>query len=169
MTETPHVIALALVDPDMVIGDGADQPFTIKADMHRFRELTTGNVVVMGRKTYEAIGQPLPGRDTLVLTRHPEVVPVVELHTGHIVTPVVDPTQAVLVAQGLDAEKIYVAGGGEVYRAMLPLCDRVELSVIDNHAPVTCQVTFPELPDCFELASIQPMDGFTLKTYIRKE
>ena len=94
-----------------VIGDGTALPWKLSADLQRFKRLTMGNTLVMGRKTFDSIGKPLPGRTTIVLTRNPN---------WHF--------PGVLVAKDLDdalrslpAGQIpYVVGGAEIYRIAWP-------------------------------------------------
>ncbi len=67
----PQVTAIAAVARNGVIGAGNDIPWRLPHDLARFKRLTTGSVVVMGRRTYDSIGRPLPGRTTIVITRDP--------------------------------------------------------------------------------------------------
>lgn len=91
-------------------------------DMDRFVELTTGHTVVMGRKTYESIGRPLPNRENIVLTRDPEPV---FLPQG--VAPF-DSTDSIL-RYSKDRE-IFIIGGAEVYKAFLPYADRLYITLV---------------------------------------
>ncbi|MDN5804953.1 MAG: dihydrofolate reductase, partial [Microlunatus sp.] len=69
---SPEVIGIAAVARNGVIGAGGDIPWRIREDLARFKALTTGHVLIMGRKTYDSIGRPLPGRTTVVVTRDPD-------------------------------------------------------------------------------------------------
>src|SRR5690606_14467995 len=117
--EGPEIVAIAAVARNGVIGAGLEIPWRIKADQARFKELTMGHVLIMGRKTYDAIGRPLPGRTTIVITRNPDWVPLAASGL---------PVQGVEVAGSLaDAIErarridppgpIFIAGGGAIYRA----------------------------------------------------
>ncbi len=98
-----------------VIGDGNDLPWRLSSDLKRFKKMTMGHCLLMGRKTYESIGRPLPGRQTIVLSRNPTWSP------GH---------DAVQVVAGLDqvadrvepGRKVMVVGGAQVYQSAIALC-----------------------------------------------
>ena len=102
MTE---IVGIAAVARNGVIGSGNDIPWRIAEDWQRFKRLTMGQVLIMGRKTYDSIGRPLPGRTTFVITRDR-----MWRGDGVRVVPALDEAfqQAVL----LDPEMIFVAGGG---------------------------------------------------------
>jgi len=117
-----------------VIGRNNALPWHLPADLIRFKSLTMGHAVILGRKTFDAIGKPLPGRRWIVLTRdrgwrHPGV------DLAH------DLDQALLGVAG-DAE-VFVAGGAEVYAQALARADRIYLTVI--HAEIEGDARFPEL------------------------
>jgi dihydrofolate reductase len=119
------ITLIAAVAANGVIGIGGRLPWSIPDDLRRFRELTTGKPIIMGRATFDSIGRPLPGRTNIFLTR-----------TRGFAAPDVhragDPAEAVAIARrahGTDSE-ICVIGGGEVYRVFLPDADRLELTII---------------------------------------
>lgn len=116
-----------------VIGTDRGLPWHLPVDLKRFRALTIGNPIIMGRTTHEQIGKPLPGRPNIVLTRNRNFHrPVIELvHT---------PQEAISLAQRLGGE-IMIVGGGEVYRQFLPLASRLHLTIVE-HSP-TGTTTFP--------------------------
>lgn len=121
-----EVIAIAAVAWNGVIGVANDIPWRIAEDWARFKRLTLGHVLVMGRKTYESIGRPLPGRTTVVLTRDPswQVEGVVSLG-------VVD--AAIDYAQQLCPERaVFIAGGAEIYRAAWPRTTTLEITEVDS-------------------------------------
>ena len=93
-----------------MIGADDDIPWRIPEDWQRFKRLTMGQVLIMGRKTFDSIGRPLPGRRTIVITRDPGWA-----HDGvEVARSVAD---ALRLASELRPETIFVAGGGEIYRA----------------------------------------------------
>ena len=110
-----------------VIGRDGAMPWHIPADLKRFKRMTVGKPVIMGRKTFESIGKPLPGRQNIVLTRDPA-------WTAEGVTVVPNLAEAVAAA-GLDprarADGIMVIGGAQVYAEALPSATRVELTEVD--------------------------------------
>jgi len=105
-----------------VIGAHGALPWRLPADLRRFRRLTMGKPVVMGRRTHASIGRPLPGRANIVLTRD-------EGYRSEGCR-VVHSVAAALGAAGEVADETMVIGGAEVYRQFLPLADRIELTVV---------------------------------------
>lgn len=105
-----------------VIGRDNQLPWRMPADMRRFRETTMGKAVVMGRRTYNSIGKPLAGRHNIVLTRDGTF----EAEGCTVVHSIAEALEA--AGEG----EIMVIGGGLVYQQMLPLADRIYLTVIDG-------------------------------------
>lgn len=120
-----------------VIGRAGGLPWRLSADLRRFRRLTTGHTIVMGRKTYESIGRPLPERRTIVVTRQVEFsAPGVE--TAH--------SLAAALEMGSSAnEEVFVVGGAEIYRQALALADRLYVTHVD--ADVRGDTFFPAIDD----------------------
>lgn len=119
------ITLVAAVATNGVIGKAGRLPWSIPADLRRFRELTIGKPVVMGRATFDSIGRPLDGRTNIVLTRNSRF-DVPNVHRAP------EPASAVAIAQelhGADTE-ICVIGGAEVYRIFLPNADRLELTMV---------------------------------------
>lgn len=115
---------IAAVGRDGAIGRGGDLAYHISADLRRFKALTMGHALIMGRRTFLSLpGGALPGRRNIVLTRDPGFsAPGVETA----------PLLADAVAMAPDA---YVIGGGQVYAAAMPLADRLEITAIDADTP----------------------------------
>jgi dihydrofolate reductase len=153
------VILIAAVGRNGVIGRDNDLPWRIREDLQHFRQLTLGHTLVMGRKTYDSIGRPLPGRRTVVVTRQPDWAAQAD---GVEVAHSLD--HALKLADGND---VYVAGGGEIYRQALPLGHRLELTEVAQ-SPAG-DVTFPAF-DRAEWAETArtPHDGFSFVTYTRR-
>jgi dihydrofolate reductase len=153
------VILIAAVGSNGVIGRDNELPWRIREDLQRFKQLTLGHTLVMGRKTYDSIGRPLPGRRTVVVTRQPDwFAQAGGVEVAHSLD------HALKVANG---NKVYVAGGGEIYRQALPLADRLELTEVAQ-SPAG-DVTFPTFDgaDWIETART-PHDGFAFVTYLRR-
>ena len=130
--------AIAAVSLSWGIGEAGGLLFHIKADMQRFRAMTTGGTVLMGRRTLDSLpgGNPLPHRRNIVLTRdaafHREGV-----ETAHSVE------EALELVRGEDPEKVWVIGGGEIYAALLPRCRLCYLTRV--YAQPECDAFFPDL------------------------
>jgi dihydrofolate reductase len=150
------VILIAAVGSNGVIGRDNDLPWRIREDLRHFKELTLGQTLVMGRKTYDSIGRPLPGRRTVVVTRQPDWA-VDGVEVAHSLEAALE------LADGKD---VYVAGGGEIYRQALPYADRLELTEVDQSP--TGDVTFPTFDRAtWQVTARAPHDGFTFVTYHR--
>jgi dihydrofolate reductase len=115
------IVLIAAVASNGVIGTGGKLPWAIAADMRRFRQLTMGHPVIMGRATFESIGHPLPGRANIVLSRQRHFAPTGVEVAGDIATA---------LALAKDEEEVYVIGGAAVYEQFLPLADRLELTLV---------------------------------------
>ena len=131
---TQRISLIAALDRNGVIGDGGNIPWRLPADLKYFKRVTMGKPLVMGRKTYESIGRPLPGRQNIVLTRRRDFEA-----PG---CTVVHSMEEALAAAG-DAEEVMVAGGGTVYRQFLPRADRLYLTFVDTEAEG--DTTFPSI------------------------
>ncbi len=139
---------IAAMAENGVIGRGNAIPWDLPADLKRFREITMGHPVVMGRKTFESIGGPLPGRKTVILTRRGEY-----RAKGCMVVH--------SLREALDAcagsSEVFICGGGEVYREALSLASRIHLTVV--HLKVDGDTFFPEIPDDFTEVAREEMTG----------
>ena len=116
-----------------VIGQGNALPWSMPADMAHFRLLTRGKPVIMGRKTFESIGHPLPDRENIIITRDPEY-----RADGCVIA---HSPAAAIVAAG-PTEEIMVIGGEKIFQAFLPLAQKMYLTVID--AEFDGDTHFPE-------------------------
>lgn len=118
-----RVVIVAAVARNGVIGVDGRLPWRIPEDLSRFKDLTTGHALVMGRATFESIGRPLPGRSNIVLTRRARWS-----HDGVETAASLDEALEITERRNQDA---FIAGGAEVYRAALGRADRMELTEID--------------------------------------
>ena len=130
--------AIAAVSLDWGIGKDNDLLFHIGEDMKRFRALTTGGTVIMGRKTLDSMpgGKPLPRRRNIVLTRQADFA-----REGVEVAR--SPEEVLRLTAGEDPEKVWVIGGGEIYRQLLPYCRLCWLTRV--YARPESAVFFPDL------------------------
>ncbi len=121
-----------------VIGAGGQIPWHLPDDFKWFKQMTTGHVLVMGRKTFESIGKPLPNRETVVLSRsafsHPGVRTIGGLEE--------------LAALG-GGRQVFICGGAQVYEQALPLCADLHLTLVKRH--VEGDAFFPPFEEAFEL------------------
>ena len=129
-----------------VIGRDGGLPWHLPADLRHFRTVTMGHPILMGRKTHESIGRPLPGRRNLVLSR--------DRRYRSEGCSVVNSIEAALEAAGADAE-LMVIGGEAVYRLALPLSSRIYLTRV--HEPFAGSVLFPD-PDSADWREVRRED-----------
>jgi dihydrofolate reductase len=134
----PLVIVAALAD-NRVIGDDNRLIWRLRSDLRRFRKITLGTPMVMGRKTFLSIGKPLPGRETIVLTRDPEFA-TDGVHVAHSLDEALALGQDVGARMG--AGQVTIAGGADVYAQSLPLADELRLTLV--HASPDGDAQFPE-------------------------
>lgn len=125
------VSLIAAMAENRVIGRDGDLPWRLPRDMRRFQRLTTGHAVIMGRKTYDSVGKPLPNRRNLVVTH--------DLDYRSPGIRVFHSLDAALLAA--DAGEVFVAGGAEIYRLAFPRAVRLYLTVV--HAVVEGDTFFP--------------------------
>jgi len=133
--EATEITLVAAMARNRVIGRDGGMPWHLPADLKHFKAVTMGSPIVMGRRTFESIGRPLPGRTNVVISRSG-----LELPDG------------VLLAASLDeaidragAARVMVIGGGQIYSEALDRADRLELTLID--AVITGDTVFPEWPE----------------------
>ncbi|MGB0595643.1 MAG: dihydrofolate reductase [Rubripirellula sp.] len=117
------VAALVAMTPDGVIGHEGGMPWRLSSDLRRFKELTMGGVLVMGRRTFDSIGRPLPGRQTVVVTRQADW----QFEGVHRAA---DPAEAIQLGKSLGGDGVFVVGGAEIYRQLLPRCDWVGVTTV---------------------------------------
>ena len=156
-----EIIGIAAVAANGVIGTGNDIPWRIPADWKRFKALTMGHVLIMGRKTYDSIGRPLPGRTTFVITRD-------RIWRGDGVRAVPSVAEAFGQARLLHPKIIFIAGGGEIYRAAWHLLTGLEITEVDQRPPG--EVTFPTIdPNEWIETSREPREGYSFVSYRRRK
>lgn len=129
-----NISIIVAMDNQHAIGSNGVLPWHLRADMKRFKKLTLGKPIIMGRKTYQSIGRPLPRRKNIVLTRNKEI-----LEPGYIWTHTLE--EALLAAGNV--EEIIVIGGADIYRLLLPQANQIYLTEV--HADTIGDVYFPEL------------------------
>ncbi|HIJ91170.1 MAG: dihydrofolate reductase [Desulfobulbaceae bacterium] len=155
------IILIAAMAKNRVIGKGNAIPWNIPGEQQRFKAMTMGHTLIMGRKTYESIGRPLPGRKTVIITRNP---------TYQAAGCLVAENLHAAIALCAEAEKIFIAGGGQIYREALPLADEIHLTVLDRE--VEGDILFPEFdPKQFSKSSQERVEGpepYTFMVFTRR-
>jgi len=130
--------AIAAMSENRVIGARGKIPWHLPEDFKWFKKMTTGQVIVMGRKTFESIAKPLANRTTIVLSRsqfsHPGVQTVSELSRIDLAN---------------ETRDVFICGGAQVYAQALPLCSHLYLTLVKRI--VEGDAFFPPFEDCFEL------------------
>ena len=120
-----RISLIAALDRHHAIGKGNDLPWRLPDDLKRFKALTLGKPVLMGRKTAQSLGRALPGRTNLVLTRSGNV-PFESMQAVDSVEMAID------VASSTGADELCVIGGGEIYALTLPIADTLHLTHVDT-------------------------------------
>lgn len=151
--KTPEVVIVAAVASNGVIGREGDMPWKLSSDLKRFKAITMGKPVVMGRKTFDSIGKPLPGRPNIVISRSQALI------DGVVVTPGL--AAALEKAASLVPEndpEICVIGGGEIYRQAIERADRLEITHVEGE--VEGDTVFPDIdPAVWTLESEERIDA----------
>ena len=154
---------IAAMDKNRLIGKDNDLPWRLSADLQNFKKLTSGNAIIMGRKTWDSLGRPLPNRKNIVLTRDPEF----KAEGAVIVHNIEDAKEAA------GEMKSFIIGGGQIYSMSIEAADEMILTHVDT--AVEGDAWFPE----FDLNSWQITEAeefkadekneydFTVKKYVR--
>ena len=166
MTSSGTISLVVAASTNNVIGVAGDLPWHLSDDLKRFKALTMGKPIVMGRKTFESIGRALPGRQNIVITRQQDFVA-----EGCDVVTSIDAAIAITV----DADEVMVIGGGEIYRLFLPLAERIYLTRVnvevegDTLFPDLDPASWQELSREEHSASESNDHDFSILTYSRRD
>ncbi|NCN52780.1 dihydrofolate reductase [Candidatus Parcubacteria bacterium] len=146
-------IVVAVSKEKHAIGNGDKLLWHIPEDMKRFKTLTLGHPVIMGRKTFESIlgylGKPLPDRTNIVVTRD-------ESYTHEGVEVCTSLESALALAHELDSEEIHIGGGAEIYRQVLPFIDRLYLTIVDDEP--NADTFFPDYSEFTKVIETEKRD-----------
>ena len=161
MTQTPdplRLIAVAAMASNRVIGRNGKLPWKLPEDLEFFKRLTTGYPVIMGRKTFESIGRPLPKRRNIIISN--------TLKTAPSGTDLVASIDALRLPSNNLSGRAFVIGGAQIYNALMPQIDEIYLSYIfEDHQG---DVTLPEFEKSFDLKEvIKKYDAFEVRHYLR--
>jgi dihydrofolate reductase len=119
------VAMIAAIGDNFVIGADGQIPWRLPTDFAHFKRMTLGKPLIMGRKTYESIGRPLPGRTSLVVTRQSGYAPMGVL-VCHSLEAALEQAQGIAVRDG--ADEVMIGGGAEIYREAMPRADRLHIT-----------------------------------------
>jgi dihydrofolate reductase len=151
--------AIAAMSLNRVIGNGNKLPWHLPEDFKWFKKMTTGQVIVMGRKTFESIGKALPNRTTLVLSRSASPIQgTILISSLDEINTHVGPT---------DPRQVFICGGAQVYEHALPLCSDLYLTLVKR--TVEGDAFFPRFEHLFNLK--EPVDDnpeFSILHYVRR-
>lgn len=160
-----QICQIVAVDKNNCIGRGNEMAWHIPLDFKYFKETTKGHPIIMGRKTFESIGRPLPGRLSIVLSRNTNL----ELPEGVMVTD--DLGRAIACAKEAseyDTSKIFIIGGAQIYKASLDETDLFYITKVDTEIK-DGDAYYPELPEGLKLASSEDaFDKYSLKFEVYK-
>ncbi len=151
------MIAIAAMARNRAIGHQGRIPWHLSADLKFFKRTTMGHVILMGRKTFDSLGKPLPGRENVVLSRRPLDVPGVRRLSSFNE-----------VAEPNDGRTLFVIGGAEIYRELLPSCAELLLTLVALEPEA--DTFFPPFEDQFSLAgTLESGPDFEIRRYVRIE
>ncbi|MGH9940148.1 MAG: dihydrofolate reductase [Blastocatellia bacterium] len=161
------VSIIAAMDRERGIGVDNKLPWRLSTDLKRFRELTMGHHIIVGRKTFESIGRPLPGRRMIIVTRDGSC----KAEGCDVVHSVED---AIRLARERGESEVFVCGGAEIYAQSIEVADRMYLTLVD--AEVTADTFFPEFDErewsererVYQSADEKNRYPFTFKLLVRE-
>lgn len=140
----PTVSIIAAISLNNVIGRVNKLPWYIPDDLKRFKEITYGHALIMGRKTWQSLGKPLPGRTNIIVTKNPNY----KVNHGFIASSLED---AINIAKKIEKEEIFVIGGGEIFRQAINISDKLYLTQIKTE--FAGDVFFPDYADFTHVVS----------------
>jgi len=160
------IIMIAAVAENNALGKNNDLLWHLPLDFKRFKEITSGHHIIMGRKTFESFPKPLPNRTHVIITRQKDYK-----HEGCIVVENLEKAIAVCPKN----EDLFIIGGGQIYTQAIPLADQLDITRV--HHSFDADVYFPEIdPEIWELTTeiFNPKDekhlfDYTFQTFVRKK
>jgi len=130
---------ICAMDENMVIGNNNRLPWHLPEDLKYFKRTTMGKCIIMGRKTFESIGRPLPGRTNIIVTRSRDY----EVDNARVVDSLADAIELAENVSFIDGtDEAFIIGGAELYKHALPYVDRMHLTMV--HAEVDGDTFFPD-------------------------
>ncbi len=148
------MIAIAAMSRNRAIGVEGRIPWHISEDLKFFKRTTLGHIIVMGRKTYDSLGKPLPGRENWVVSREAEIPGVRVLRSFEA------------VEEPLDGRRLYLIGGAQLYAALLPRCSELLLTRVDRE--VEGDTFFPDFENHFDAGEVlESGPGYEIYRHLR--
>lgn len=157
------VAAIVAMDEGRVIGRDGSLPWHLPEDLAHFKALTSGHIVVMGRKTWDSLPpkfRPLPGRTNIVVSRNPAALGLPE---GTLGVRSIDEAVTTAARIAKEEQKIWFIGGAELYSAALPMCDELHLTLV--HGRHEGDARFPVFEDRFREVSSDSRERCTFRVY----
>ncbi len=153
-----QIVMIAAVARDGVIGVGGDMPWHIPSDFAHFKRTTMGKPIIMGRKQFETLGKPLPGRVNIVVSRQPLYQPEGVIVINDFAAAI---EHAKIIARADDVDEIMIIGGGEIYTVGMEIAERLIVSHVELDAGEHAKediVVFPEIdPGMWEISDVLPV------------
>ena len=141
---------IAAMASNRIIGNKGDIPWKIPGEQKMFKKITLGHTVIMGRKTYESLGKPLPGRTNIIVTRQTD-------YQAPGCTIALD-LDAAIAACAQDEEDAFICGGGQLYHESLAMADKIYLTLIPKE--IAGDTYFPEIAESdFTMTTSEFIDG----------
>lgn len=162
----PKIAAIVAMDEGRVIGREGGLPWHLPEDLAHFKRLTSGHIVIMGRKTWDSLPpkfRPLPGRINIVISRSPNSLTIPE---GVCAASSVDDAIAKARARASSSQIIWIIGGAQIYAEALPRCD--ELYVTSVHGYHVGDAHLPEFENSFAQVDEEPGEACTFKVFRRE-
>lgn len=153
------ITLIAACSKNWVIGNNNQLIWNLPKDLKRFKNLTNGNPILMGRKTFESIGKPLPNRTNIIITKDPSFKKegCLIYSDWRDVLPI------------FEKQNLFVIGGGEIYRQLMPVADKIELTWIDKE--FEGDTTFPQITDKWTISNVEKDStnefDYEFRTYVR--
>ena len=158
------IVTIVAVSRDFIIGDGNQMLWHLPNDLKRLKSITLGNPLIMGRKTFDSIGKPLPGRANIILTNKRNLKDDIYLEKYFVqnfedaVIKANDWINKKFKKSEKSTKRIFIFGGGEIYRLALKFCSQIELTLVDIH--IKNGVSFPVIDEKkWEKKIIQKVEG----------
>jgi dihydrofolate reductase len=159
-----RIIIIAAIASNGVIGkENGEMPWHVKEEFQHFKQTTLGFAVIMGRKTFETLGKPLKGRENIIVTGNKDFkAEFEETRIYHSLDESID------YCKSQKFEKVFVIGGGQIYKQAIPIADEMILSFMKFEAEG--EVKFPEIKsEIWHIVSTEEREKFEIKKYVRKD